>query len=49
MATFTNISPGTYIFKVKGSNSDGVWADNYASIKVVILGPFWQNDGGLLH
>ncbi len=42
MATFTNISPGTYIFKVKGSNSDGVWADNYASIKVVILGPFWQ-------
>ncbi|MBK7632459.1 MAG: hypothetical protein IPJ23_17495 [Ignavibacteriales bacterium] len=41
-ATYTNLSPGTYIFKVRGSNSDGVWGDNYASIKIVILHPFWQ-------
>ena len=41
-ATYTNLSPGSYIFKVRGSNSDGVWGNNYASIKIVILNPFWQ-------
>lgn len=42
MATFTNLSPGTYIFKVKGSNSDGVWSDKYASIIIIINGPFYK-------
>jgi two-component sensor histidine kinase/streptogramin lyase len=42
VATYTNLSPGTYIFKVRGSNSDGVWGKNYASIKIEILSPFWQ-------
>ena len=42
MANYTNLSPGTYIFKIKGSNSDGVWSDNFASIKIVIVGPFWK-------
>lgn len=42
LATYTNLSPGTYIFKVKGSNSDGIWGDKFASIKIVILHPFWQ-------
>ncbi|MEO8231143.1 MAG: two-component regulator propeller domain-containing protein, partial [Ignavibacteriota bacterium] len=41
-ATYTDLRPGTYIFKVRGSNSDGVWGDNYASIKIIILHPFWQ-------
>jgi ligand-binding sensor domain-containing protein/two-component sensor histidine kinase len=42
-ATYTNLSPGTYVFKVRGSNSDGVWGNNYASIKIIILHPFWQS------
>ena len=42
IASYTNLSPGSYIFKVKGSNSDGVWGDNFASIKIDIIGPFWQ-------
>ena len=42
IANYTNLSPGTYIFKVKGSNSDGVWNNNFTSLKIVILGPFWQ-------
>ncbi|MBK7629262.1 MAG: hypothetical protein IPJ23_00710 [Ignavibacteriales bacterium] len=42
IATYTNLSPGTYVFKVRGSNSDGIWSDSYASIKIVILNPFWQ-------
>ena len=42
IATYTNLSPGTYIFKVRGSNSDGIWSDSYASVKIIILSPFWQ-------
>ena len=42
VANYTNLSPGTYIFKVRGSNSDGVWNNNFASVKIIILAPFWQ-------
>jgi two-component sensor histidine kinase len=41
-ATYTDLRPGTYIFKVRGSNSDGVWSESFASIKIKILYPFWE-------
>jgi ligand-binding sensor domain-containing protein len=42
-ANFTNLNPGTYTFRVKGSNSDGVWnEDNEATITIVITPPFWR-------
>ena len=40
-ATYTNLDPGTYIFKVKGANNSGVWNEEGASIEVVISPPFW--------
>ena len=42
IATFTNLDPGEYIFKVKGSNNHGVWNEEGASIKVMILPAWWQ-------
>jgi len=41
-ANYTNVPPGAYTFRVKGSNSDGVWNEQGASIKVIIAPPFWQ-------
>ena len=41
-ATYTNLDPGGYIFKVKASNNDGVWNDNGLSINIFIRPPFWQ-------
>lgn len=42
--TFRNLSPGTYLFKVKASSPDAVWSDdNIASIKIVIHPPFWKS------
>ncbi len=41
-AVYTNLNPGEYTFKVKGTNSDGVWSDNEASIKIIITPPFWK-------
>lgn len=40
-AIYTNLPSGTYIFKVKGSNSDGVWNPKETSIRVVIHPPFY--------
>jgi signal transduction histidine kinase/ligand-binding sensor domain-containing protein/ActR/RegA family two-component response regulator len=41
-ATYTNLNPGEYIFKVKACNNDGVWSKNYASVKIIIVPPFWM-------
>jgi ligand-binding sensor domain-containing protein len=41
-ATYTNLDPGTYFFKVKGSNNDNVWNENATSVKVIIKPPYWQ-------
>lgn len=41
-ATYTNLDPGRYVFKVKGANNDGVWSKNTASLVVVIKPPYWM-------
>lgn len=41
-ATFPNVSPGSYIFRVKACNSDGTWNETGASLKIVIDPPFWK-------
>jgi serine phosphatase RsbU (regulator of sigma subunit)/ligand-binding sensor domain-containing protein len=42
MVTFTNLSPGTYNFKVKGSNNDGLWNEEGTSVRVIISPPWWR-------
>jgi signal transduction histidine kinase/ligand-binding sensor domain-containing protein/CheY-like chemotaxis protein len=41
-ASYTNVPPGEYVFRVKGTNSDGVWNESGAGIAVRIAPPFWQ-------
>jgi signal transduction histidine kinase len=41
-ATYTNLDPGTYVFRVKGSNNDGVWNTKGASIRIIITPPWWK-------
>ena len=40
-ATFTGLSPGDYLFSVSGANSDGVWNDDGASLRITVTPPFW--------
>jgi signal transduction histidine kinase/ligand-binding sensor domain-containing protein/DNA-binding response OmpR family regulator len=40
-ATYTNLSPGTYVFRVKASNNDGVWNEKGKSIVIKVKPPFW--------
>jgi signal transduction histidine kinase len=40
--SYTNVDPGDYIFRVRGSNSDGVWNKRGASIAIRIVPPYWK-------
>ncbi len=40
--TYTNLKPGNYVFKVKATNSDGIWSDKVASVKLIVTPPWWQ-------
>jgi len=41
-ARYTNISPGKYIFRVKGSNNDGIWNEEGASIRLRVKPPWYR-------
>jgi len=41
-ATFTNLDPGEYTFKVRALNDNGVWSSEEARLKIKILPPFWK-------
>jgi signal transduction histidine kinase/ligand-binding sensor domain-containing protein/AraC-like DNA-binding protein len=40
-ATYTNLSPGEYTFRVIACNRDGIWNEEGASLKLIISPPFW--------
>jgi signal transduction histidine kinase/ligand-binding sensor domain-containing protein/DNA-binding response OmpR family regulator len=42
-ATFSNIQDGTYTFKVKSTNSDGIWNESPQILKIKVLPPFWAS------
>lgn len=41
-ATYTNLSPGRYMFRVMASNNDGVWNKQGTSLEIIITPPFWK-------
>ncbi len=42
-ATYTNLLPGSYTFRVKAANGDGVWSNEEASFTIVIGVPWWHS------
>lgn len=41
-ATYTNIPPGKYIFKVKATNNNGIWSEEAATLHIQIRPPWWK-------
>lgn len=41
-ATYTNLDPGTYTFRVKASNNDGIWNNTGKSITIIITPPWYK-------
>lgn len=42
-ATYTNIPPGDYRFRIKASNNDGEWSEHDYTMDIVIKPPLWWN------
>ena len=42
-ASYTNLSPGDYVFHLRGSNGDGIWSDELRSINIHISAPWYNN------
>jgi ligand-binding sensor domain-containing protein/signal transduction histidine kinase len=41
-ATYTNLDPGTYTFRVRAANNDGVWNNVGASLRLIVEPPWYQ-------
>jgi two-component sensor histidine kinase len=44
-ATYTNLDPGKYVFKVKASNDLGVWNDVPKTLGITIIPPWYNTQG----
>jgi ligand-binding sensor domain-containing protein/class 3 adenylate cyclase len=40
--SYTNLSPGNYVFRVKASNKDGIWNETGTAVRIEITPPIWQ-------
>lgn len=41
-ATYTNLDPGNYVFKLKSLNGSGAWSSRVVTLQVTIVPPFWM-------
>lgn len=41
-ATYTNLNPGRYVFRVRSTNSLGEWTDESSDLEINIVPPFWR-------
>ncbi|HEX5625554.1 MAG TPA: ATP-binding protein [Saprospiraceae bacterium] len=41
-ATYLHLPPGSYTFRVQGSNSRGIWSPHIAELKIVVMPPWWR-------
>jgi len=44
MATYTNVPKGNYVFKVKSTNSQGIWTDNERQLPITIKPSMWNSN-----
>jgi len=41
-ATYTNLNPGKYTFRVKGSNNNGIWNETGTYLTILVKPPWWK-------
>jgi ligand-binding sensor domain-containing protein/signal transduction histidine kinase len=41
-ATYTNLDPGRYVFRVRAANKDGVWSPEPAVLELIVTPPLWK-------
>lgn len=43
IASYSNLEPGDYVFKVMSSNADGIWNKQPAVLTIKVMPPFWAS------
>ena len=43
-ATYTNIDPGEYVFRVRSTDASGSWVNNEQQLSIEIRPPFWRTN-----
>ncbi|MCF2447628.1 ATP-binding protein [Dyadobacter sp. CY345] len=46
-AVYSNLSPGTYTFRVRGTNNNGIWSNDISTTQITINPPFFLSKGFL--
>jgi signal transduction histidine kinase/DNA-binding response OmpR family regulator/ligand-binding sensor domain-containing protein len=41
-ATYLHLPPGNYVFRVQGTNSQGVWSNKIRELRINVLPPWWR-------
>ena len=41
-ATYTNLNGGTYTFRVRAANNNGIWNEQGAHVKLIVAPPYWK-------
>ncbi len=41
-ATYTNLPKGTYVFRVRSTNADGIWVNNERTLSITMMPTFWE-------
>src|SRR5690606_17263433 len=47
-ATYTNLDPGSYTFKLKAANNDGAWNESPLTLGITVLSPWWKTNWALM-
>ncbi len=42
-AIFTNVTPGDYILKIKATNGDKIWNNQYITLRIKVEKPWWDS------
>ena len=42
-ANYSNLKPGSYVFKVKAANNDGIWSETPTSLNIQVAPPWWAS------
>jgi len=47
-ATYTNLSPGTYTFRVRTTDFEGLWSGHERMLTIIVKPPFWRTGWAFL-
>ena len=42
-ATYTNLPPGNYRFRVRGTNNDEIWSEHEVELTLIVAPPWWKS------